>query len=204
MCHIGPTDPTFAPLFVISLIKDYGANTTLHGLLLLVAGFSTQAQDMAEDTIPRVYDMPQIQVVQVRDGLFARTPGSVTYLSSARLRKLAPLSGNEVFRTIPGVHVNDEEGAGLRMNLGIRGLDPDRSRGVLVLEDGLPVALTPYGEPEMYYTPAIERMSGVELVKGSGQILFGPKPLAACSITLPPIRQPRARVSCGCRPGRVA
>lgn len=144
-------------------------------VLLLVAGFSLQAQDMAEDSIPRVYDMPQIQVVQVRDGLFARTPGSVAYLSSARMRKLAPISGNEVFRTIPGVHVNDEEGAGLRMNLGIRGLDPDRSRGVLVLEDGLPVALAPYGEPEMYYTPAIERMSGVELVKGSGQILFGPQ-----------------------------
>jgi len=43
------------------------------------------------------------------------------------------------------------------------------------MEDGIPVALGPYGEPEMYYTPAIERMKGVEVLKGSGQILYGPQ-----------------------------
>ena len=37
----------------------------------------------------------------------------------------------------------DEEGIGLRMNLSIRGLDPDRSRSILVLEDGMPAALAP-------------------------------------------------------------
>ena len=44
-----------------------------------------------------------------------------------------------------------------------------------MLEDGIPVALAPYGEPEMYYSPAIDRMAGVEVVKGSGSILFGPQ-----------------------------
>lgn len=120
-------------------------------------------------------DLPAVTILESRDGLFARTPGSVAFLGQARINRLAPLTGNEVLRQMPGVHVVDEEGGGLRMNLSVRGLDPDRSRGLLVLEDGVPVALAPYGEPELYYTPAMERMAGVELIKGSGQVLYGPQ-----------------------------
>jgi Fe(3+) dicitrate transport protein len=109
------------------------------------------------------------------DRLFSAIPGSMTYCKPKELFSMQPLSGSEVLKTQPGVHVVEEEGAGLRANIGIRGLDPDRSRTLLVLEDGIPVALAPYGEPELYYTPAIERMNGIELIKGSGQIQFGPQ-----------------------------
>lgn len=120
-------------------------------------------------------EMPQITVIASKDRVFSRVPGSVTYLDAKEIQTVNPLSGNEVLRRSPGVHVVDEEGIGMRVNIGIRGLDPDRSRSVLVLEDGVPVALAPYGEPEMYYTPAMDRMSGVEILKGSGQVLFGPQ-----------------------------
>jgi Fe(3+) dicitrate transport protein len=119
--------------------------------------------------------LPQAFVLGAQDQLFSRTPGSVAYLDNTELTRLQPVSGNEVFRRVPGINVVDEEGAGLRVNIGIRGLDPDRSRNVLMMEDGIPIALNPYGEPEMYYTPAIDRMSGVEILKGSGQILYGPQ-----------------------------
>jgi Fe(3+) dicitrate transport protein len=119
--------------------------------------------------------MPQITILSSRDRLFTKTPGSVSYINSKEIGLLSPISGNEVLRRVSGLHVVDEEGAGMRVNVGIRGLNPDRSRNVLMLEDGIPVALNPYGEPEMYYTPAIDRMSGVEVLKGSGQILYGPQ-----------------------------
>jgi Fe(3+) dicitrate transport protein len=119
--------------------------------------------------------LSQVYVVSSRDRLFNTIPGSVSYLDKSELVLLKPISGNEVFRRVSGLNVVDEEGAGLRANIGIRGLDPDRSRNVLMLEDGIPVALSPYGEPEMYYTPAMDRMSGVEVLKGSGQILYGPQ-----------------------------
>lgn len=120
-------------------------------------------------------EMPQITVIASKDRVFSRVPGSVTYLDAKEIQTVNPLSGNEVLRRSPGVHVVDEEGVGMRVNIGIRGLDPDRSRSVLVLEDGVPVALAPYGEPEMYYSPAMDRMAGVEILKGSGQVLFGPQ-----------------------------
>jgi Fe(3+) dicitrate transport protein len=46
---------------------------------------------------------------------------------------------------------------------------------VLVLEDGVPAAINPYSEPDLYYGPPVERLRGVEVVKGSGSILFGPQ-----------------------------
>ncbi|MEY3050648.1 MAG: hypothetical protein RLY31_433 [Bacteroidota bacterium] len=144
------------------------------GGMVSVVGETEGTGGRNPDTLREVTG-PQVILTGKRDGLFRDAPGSVSYLGPAQLRRMAPLSGNDIFKAIPGLHVVDEEGAGLRMNLSVRGMNPDRSRGVLVLEDGIPVALNPYGEPEMYYTPAMERMEGVEVVKGSGQIMYGPQ-----------------------------
>jgi Fe(3+) dicitrate transport protein len=122
-----------------------------------------------------MYDFPQIDVIGRKPSLLLRIPGSADIIASTSLKHAQPLAGNEMFRQVTGVHVVDEEGIGLRANIGIRGLDPDRSRTVLMMEDGVPIALAPYGEPEMYYTPAIDRMKTVEILKGSGSILFGPQ-----------------------------
>ncbi len=124
---------------------------------------------------PDVLLLTEVTVSGSRVGVLKHLPGSVNFVSSQGLAATNPLSANEILRSIPGVHVVDEEGAGLRINVGIRGLDPDKSRTVLMLEDGIPVALAPYGEPEMYYSPNIERMSGMEVLKGSSSILFGPQ-----------------------------
>ncbi len=139
---------------------------------------TVREEEMADVTL-RVADAPVeivgVEVVGSRADALARLPGSGAVISAQELHALQPLSANEALRTIPGVNVQEEEGAGLRANIGVRGLDPDRSRTLLVLEDGVPVALAPYGEPEMYYSPPIDRMNRVELVKGSGSILFGPQ-----------------------------
>ena len=120
-------------------------------------------------------EMPQIEIVGRSPERLARIPGSAAVVTAQRLEETEPISVTEIFREIPGVHSVNHEGIGLRTNIGIRGLDPDMSRNVLMLEDGVPVALAPYGEPEMYYTPPISRMDGVEVIKGSGSIMFGPQ-----------------------------
>jgi Fe(3+) dicitrate transport protein len=125
--------------------------------------------------VEKVQELPQMTIVASRDRLFSGVPGSVSVIQQAELQKMAIVSGDEVFRRVAGLHVYNEDPAGLRVNIGIRGLDPDKSRNVLILEDGVPVALNPYGEPEMYYTPEMDRMESVEVLKGSGQILYGPQ-----------------------------
>jgi len=129
------------------------------------------------DTVSSIktYDFPQIDIIGRKPALINRIPGSANIITEASLKTSKPITGNEMFKKVTGINVVDEEGAGLRANIGMRGLDPDRSRNVLMMEDGVPIALAPYGEPEMYYTPAIDRMKSIEVLKGSGSILYGPQ-----------------------------
>lgn len=129
----------------------------------------------AKDDSLLKYEHPQIYVLGNKVDALRLIPGSAELINQKDLSEMIPVTGNEMIKKISGVHISEEEGMGLRINLGIRGLDPDRARTVHVLEDGVPVSLAPYGEPEMYYTPSIERISNIELLKGSGSILFGPQ-----------------------------
>src|SRR5687767_12826164 len=104
----------------------------------------------------------------------ARTPGVVTIIDRRDLEGDRVFTTSEALRKVAGVNVRDEEGLGLRPNIGIRGLNPTRSSKVLLLEDGVPLAYAPYGDNASYYHPPIERYEAIEIVKGSGQIAYGP------------------------------
>jgi Fe(3+) dicitrate transport protein len=103
-----------------------------------------------------------------------KIPGAVTVLDPSLLLTARVSSTTEALRKAPGVTVRDEEGLGLRPNIGLRGTNPTRSSKVLLLEDGLPLTYAPYGDNASYYHPPIERFERVEIIKGSGQIAFGP------------------------------
>lgn len=103
-----------------------------------------------------------------------RLPGSLTVLDAATLAGSQVFTATEALRKVPGVNVRDEEGFGLRPNIGVRGLNPTRSSKVLLLEDGVPFTIAPYGDNASYYHPPIERFESVEVLKGSGQIAYGP------------------------------
>lgn len=135
-------------------------------------------------------------ILEKNDGLFTYLPGSVAKIDLAKLNTIQPFTLNEVLRRVPGIHVADEEGVGMRLNIGIRGMDPDRSRGVHMMEDGIPVAMGPYGENEAYYSPFVDRMSGVEVIKGSGQVLYGPQTVGGIInfITIDPPEKTRLNV----------
>jgi Fe(3+) dicitrate transport protein len=107
-----------------------------------------------------------------------RIPGSVEIIDARTLEISRPFNFNEALRKAPGVYTRDEEGFGLRPSIGIRGLDPNRSAKVLLLEDGVPLGHAPYGDTDAYYHPPVERYNGIEVLKGSSQITHGPNTLA--------------------------
>lgn len=148
-----------------------------------------------EDSI-RMVNMPQLEVLDYKT-LFRNLPGSVETVSRVELQRINAVNANEVLRRVTGLNVVEEEGVGMRSNIGIRGLDPDRSRTIQILEDGIPIQLNPYGEPETYYSPTIERMSGVEILKGSGQVMFGPQTIGGVInfLTPDPPATPEGRLS---------
>jgi Fe(3+) dicitrate transport protein len=117
----------------------------------------------------------EVHVIGTNDDALQKVPGSGAIVSAQTVIKTQPLNTGELLRRVTGVRVREEEGAGLRLNIGVRGLDPTRSRRVLLLEDGVPIALNPYGEPDSYYSTPVERIRAIEVVKGSGSILYGPQ-----------------------------
>lgn len=103
-----------------------------------------------------------------------RAPGSLQVVDRATLEGSRVFTINEALRKVPGIHTREEEGLGLRPNIGIRGTNPSRSTKVLLLEDGIPLSYAPYGDNASYYHPPVERFEAIEVLKGSSQILFGP------------------------------
>ena len=103
-----------------------------------------------------------------------RIPGSVETIDRAEMETSRVTNINEGLRKVSGVNIRDEEGMALRPNIGIRGLNPTRSSKVLLLEDGIFVTYAPYGDNATYYHPPVERFDGIEVVKGAGQIAYGP------------------------------
>ncbi|MCM2255510.1 MAG: TonB-dependent receptor [Vicinamibacteria bacterium] len=103
-----------------------------------------------------------------------RIPGSMEVLSPDLLESSRVRDVSEALRKASGVTVRDEEGLSLRPNIGIRGLNPTRSSKTLLLEDGVPLSYAPYGDNASYYHPPIERFESVEILKGAGQISYGP------------------------------
>jgi Fe(3+) dicitrate transport protein len=101
--------------------------------------------------------------------------GTAEVLDQSVLVSGRALTVNEALRKVPGVSVRDEEGFGLRPNIGIRGSNPTRSTKVLLLEDGLPAMYAPYGDNASYYHAPVQRYSRIEVLKGAGLLRFGPQ-----------------------------
>lgn len=101
--------------------------------------------------------------------------GSTAVIDKQTMERDQIFTVNEALRKAPGVYVRDEEGLGLRPNIGIRGQNPFRSTKVLFLEDGLPFNFAPYGDNDIYYHPPIERYDGIEIYKGADLTQFGPQ-----------------------------
>jgi Fe(3+) dicitrate transport protein len=115
-----------------------------------------------------------------------RLPGSVDVVDRETLDNSRVMTTSEALRKVAGVHVRDEEGFGLRPNIGIRGLNPTRSTKVLLLEDGIPLTYAPYGDNASYYHPPIDRFERLEVLKGGAQIAYGPQTIGGAVNYLTP------------------
>lgn len=103
-----------------------------------------------------------------------RLAGSAHVVDEAALERAEYDDMHRVLKQVPGVYVRDEEGFGLRPNIGLRGASSDRSAKVTLMEDGVLFGPAPYSAPAAYYFPLTTRMTAVEVFKGPAAIKAGP------------------------------
>ncbi|MGB0906153.1 MAG: TonB-dependent receptor family protein [Maricaulaceae bacterium] len=104
--------------------------------------------------------------------------GSVSFIGPEDLELQSYGDLNRVLRAAPGVNLQEEDGYGLRPNIGLRGSGSDRSSKVLIMEDGVLMAPAPYSAPSAYYIPMTGRMNAVEITKGPATVKYGPNTTA--------------------------
>ena len=147
----------YKPLFINKNLSDTGNHT-----------ISVELNHSA-------FTLNSVEVIGERNSALTSMPGTGTKLSKVKIESIAPIGIQELLEYVPGINGFADDGIGnSRINIGIRGINPRRSSRTLVLEDGIPIQPALYVYSNMYYNPPVERIEEIEIIKGSGSILYGP------------------------------
>ncbi|MBI3237271.1 MAG: TonB-dependent receptor plug domain-containing protein [Flavobacteriia bacterium] len=74
---------------------------------------------------------------------------------------------------VPGLNIWESDGAGIQMGVGGRGLSPNRAANFNMRQNGYDISADALGYPESYYTPPLEALSSIEIIRGSASLQYG-------------------------------
>lgn len=148
----------------------------------MLAPTSVRAEDTPPDADAQAR-IRQLDAVQVQGSLLGRSTvedvqhyaGSRQVIDNAQLRTGANRSLDDALQKVPGIKVFDETGTGALPQIMLRGLYESRSGRVQVLEDGIPLALAPYGQTSLSLFPVgLNQIDRIDIVRGGAAVQYGP------------------------------
>ena len=130
----------------------------------------------SDSTKPIALDAVEVlaESKSITSGMFLRNAEPSDVVSKSELDQFRYTDIHRIVSRIPGVYISEEDGLGLRPNIGVRGTGSLRMEKLNVMEDGVLIAPAPYASPAAYYSPTAGRMESIEVRKGSTQIKHGP------------------------------
>jgi Fe(3+) dicitrate transport protein len=143
---------------------------------LALSGLSAQAQEA------QALDSIQVTGSWLGTGLqnsVKNFAGARTVVDREAIGDTGASSIGDVMRRIPGVQASENSGtagSAISLNIGVRGLTGRYSPRSTNLLDGIPLAVAPYGKPQLSFAPiSLANIESVDVVRGGGAVRYGPQ-----------------------------
>jgi Fe(3+) dicitrate transport protein len=79
----------------------------------------------------------------------------------------------QLFARVPGITVWENDATGTGINIATRGLSPNRSWEFNMRQNGYDISSDPIGYPETYFSPAMEGVERIDIVRGAASLQYG-------------------------------
>lgn len=135
---------------------------------------------------PLAESLSEVVLVQRRKEIFAlrnlqKVEGTAIYagkksevvLMEGITGNLAANNARQIYNQVVGLNIYDNGDAGLQLNIGGRGLDPNRTQNFNTRQNGYDISADVLGYPESYYTPPAEALSEIQVIRGAASLQYG-------------------------------
>lgn len=105
-------------------------------------------------------------------GIYEAKKTEVIDVDQLIANKAANLS-RQLFARVPGLNIWENDGAGVQLGIGGRGLNPNRTSNFNVRQNGYDISADALGYPESYYTPPAQAIDRIEVIRGAASLQYG-------------------------------
>lgn len=88
---------------------------------------------------------------------------------------LATNNSRQIYAKVAGLNIWENDGAGIQLGIGGRGLSPNRSSNFNMRQNQYDISADALGYPESYYSPPAEAIEQIEIVRGAASLQYGPQ-----------------------------
>ena len=137
--------------------------------------FSNPVQELSE-VIVKANNRKVFQLRRLKDvegtAIFAGKKSEVISMDLS-MANLASNNARQIYNQIAGLNIFQNDDAGLQLNIGGRGLDPNRTSNFNTRQNGYDISADALGYPESYYTPPAEALSEINIIRGAASLQYG-------------------------------
>ena len=132
--------------------------------------------EQLNEVVVRANKKKIFQIRRMKDfeetSVFAGKKNEVILLELS-MANLASNNARQIYNQIPGLNIYQNDDAGLQLNIGGRGLDPNRTSNFNTRQNGYDISADALGYPESYYTPPAEGLSEIQILRGAASLQYG-------------------------------
>lgn len=132
-------------------------------------------QELSEVVISRkreeIFALNRLQPVE-GTAIYAGKKSEVILLDQL-VGNAATNNARQIYSQVVGLNIYESIDAGLQLNVGGRGLDPNRTSNFNTRQNGYDISADVLGYPESYYTPPAEALREIQVVRGAASLQYG-------------------------------